>query len=90
MVSCRCLSRSPKAIFKQIMALQLREHLRALSPSALHDLGDRQFAVVVENRLRHAAEEIEGRHMAIAQGFRLSAGYALTKQPSECGRSTQK
>jgi Protein of unknown function (DUF3489) len=48
------------------MALQLREHLRALSPSALHDLGDRQFAVVVENRIEsrrsqtYAGDSIEG------------------------------
>src|SRR5215813_6003820 len=62
------LSRPPKAIFKKVMTLQLREHLRAQTLAPFHDLGDRQFGIVVENRLRHAAEESKRRHMAIPKG----------------------
>lgn len=32
--------------------------------------GHREPGVVIQNRLRHAAEKIEGRYMAIAKGFR--------------------
>jgi hypothetical protein len=54
------LSRSPKAIFKQVMALYLREHLRAQSLSALHDLGYRQFEGdrKVHKKQRHTAHRI--------------------------------
>ena len=64
------LARSAKAVVEQVMALEFREHLRAQALSALHDLGHREPGVVVQNRLRHAAEKIERRHMAVAEGFR--------------------
>src|ERR1700730_1669714 len=63
-------ARSAKAVGEQVMALEFREHLRAQALSALHDLGHREPGVVVQDRLRHAAEKVERRHMTIAKGFR--------------------
>jgi hypothetical protein len=72
------------------MTLQLREHFRAQPSSAFHDLGDRQFGVVVENRLRHTAEEIECRHMAIAKGYRRFGWIRLDETAIRVRRSMQK
>src|SRR5664279_495967 len=38
--------------------------------SALHDLGHCQPSVVVQDRLRYAAENVESCYMAVAEGFR--------------------
>ena len=52
------------------MRLQLGEDPRALPLAVAQDARNRDLGVVVEDRLRHAAEESEGLHVAVAEGFR--------------------
>jgi hypothetical protein len=59
------------------MALEFGEHLRTQALAALHDLCDREPRIVIQNGLRDAAEKIERRHMAIAEGFRRLGGVSL-------------
>ena len=59
-----------KAILEEIVALEFGEHVRAQPLAALHDLRHGEPRVVVEDRLRHAAEKRERRYMAIAEGLR--------------------
>jgi hypothetical protein len=64
------LSGSAKAVVEQVMALEFREHVRAQTSPALHDLGHREPRVVVEDRLRHTAEKSERSDVTIAESFR--------------------
>ena len=52
------------------MRLQLAEHPRALTLAVAQDPRHRDLGVVVEDRLRHAAEERERLHVAVAERFR--------------------
>src|SRR5947208_17085646 len=54
-------------VFEQIVRLQLAEHPRALPLAVTEDAGHRDPGVIVENRLRHAAEECEGPDVAVAE-----------------------
>ena len=64
------LARPPKPIREQVMRLQLVEHAGALTTAIPQDAGDRDLAIVVEDRLRHAAEELERFDVPIAELFR--------------------
>src|SRR3974390_959790 len=75
------LARSAKAVGEQVMALEFREHLRAQALSALHHLGHCEPGVVVQNRLRHAAEKSERRHMAVAESLSRLGWIGLDKAP---------
>ena len=63
-------ARSAEAILEQVVRLQLGEHARALPLAITQDAGHRDLGVVVEDRLRHAAEERERLNVAVAEGFR--------------------
>ena len=63
-------SRAAEAILEQIMRAQLAEDPRALTSAVAQDPGDRNLGVVVEDGPRHALEEGEGAHMAVAEGLR--------------------
>ena len=52
------------------MALQFGKHAAAQTLAALYDLGHRQLRIIVQDRLRHAAEITKRRDMAIAKCFR--------------------
>jgi hypothetical protein len=52
------------------MRLQLAEHPRPLSPAISQDACDRDLGVVVQNRPRHLAEELERRGVARAERLR--------------------
>ena len=66
-------ARPAKAVFKQIVALQLSKHLRAQPLTTFHNLGYGKLGVIVKYRLGHAAKIGKCRHMAITEGFsRLS------------------
>jgi hypothetical protein len=64
------LARPPEAVGEEIVGLQLAEHPGPLPPAIAQDTGDGELGVVVQNRPRHAAEEGEGRIVAIAKRFR--------------------
>ena len=64
------LARSAEPVLEQVMRLQLAEHPRALPLAVTQDAGHRDLGVVVEDRLRHAAEEAERSHVAVAERFR--------------------
>ena len=68
------LAGSSEPVIEKVMALQFREHLRAQPLSALHDLGHREPGVVIQDRLRHAAEKLKGCNMTVTEGFRRLSG----------------
>jgi hypothetical protein len=62
-----------------------------LAGPVAQDLRHSEFGVVVQDRQRHAAEEGEGRDVAVARHASVvSAGYALMKNASECGSAIAK
>jgi hypothetical protein len=61
------------------VAHQLGECPRPLALAVAADLGHRDLEIVVEDRPRHAAEEGEGRDMAVQEGFR-GLGRILPRQ----------
>ena len=63
------LARPPEAIGEQIVGLQFTEGPRALAPAVSQDARHRQLAVVVEDRTRHPAEELEADVVPFAEGF---------------------
>src|ERR1700722_17950186 len=52
------------------MPLRFRKLPRAQPLATLHDPGHRESRVVVQDRSQHAAEEVEGRDVAITERFR--------------------
>ena len=64
------LARPAEAIPKQEMADQLGEGARAGTLAVAEDPGHRQLGVVVQDRLRHAAEKGKGRDVPVQEGFR--------------------
>ena len=68
------LARSSEAVEKQVMRLQLAEHPRPLSLAISQDARDRNLGVVVKDRLRHLAEEVERRIWPAQNASVVSAG----------------
>ena len=64
------LAGSTEPILEQVVRLQFAEHPRPLPPPIAQYPRYRQFGVVVQNRLRHAAEELKRRGMAGAKCLR--------------------
>src|SRR3546814_2472351 len=63
------LAGPPEAIGEEVVGLQLAEDLGAPACPIPQDAGHGQPGIVVKNRARNAAEEGEGRYMAIAEGL---------------------
>src|SRR3546814_2441285 len=63
------LAGPPDAIGEEVVGLQLAEDLGAPACPIPQDAGHGQPGIVVKNRARNAAEEGEGRYMAIAEGL---------------------
>src|SRR5450759_4840396 len=63
-------ARSAEPVLEQVVRLQLGEHASALPLAVTEDAGHRDFGVVIQDRLRYAAEECERSNMAITEGFR--------------------
>ena len=64
------LARPAEAILEQVVRLQLGEHARALPLAVAQNARHRDLGVVVEDRLRHAAEERERLHVPVAERLR--------------------
>ena len=58
-----------EAVEEQVVRLQLGKGARPLALAIAKDAGHRQLGVVVENRLRHAAQKGEGRVVAVEEGL---------------------
>ena len=71
------LARAAEAVLEQVVADQLGERLGALTLAVAADLGHRDLGVVVQDRHRHAAEEGEGAHVPVQEGFRGLARVGL-------------
>src|SRR5882724_11340016 len=63
-------AKSAEPILKQVVRLQLGEHACALPLAVTEDAGHRDLGVVIQDRLRYAAEECKCPNMAVAEGFR--------------------
>jgi hypothetical protein len=63
------LARPPEAVSEQIVRLQFTEDLGALARAIPEDARHRQLAVVIEDRTRHPAEELEAGVVPFAEGF---------------------
>src|SRR5438105_483637 len=63
------LTRTSEPVGKQVMRLQFAEHSRPLSRPIAQDAGHRQLRVVVEDRLRYAAEETERGVVPVTKRF---------------------
>src|SRR5690349_4291784 len=63
------LTRAPEPVDKQVMGLQLAEHSRPLPRPTAQDAGHRQLRIVVEDRLRYAAEQAECGVVPVAKRF---------------------
>src|ERR1019366_2302100 len=63
-------ARPTEPVLEKIVRLQLGEHARALPLAITEDTGHRDLGVVIQDRLRDAAEECERPNVAIAEGFR--------------------
>src|SRR5438270_4007563 len=63
------LTRTPEPVDKQVMGLQLAEHSRPLPRPIAQDAGHRQLGIVVEDRLRYAAEEAKCGVVPVAKRF---------------------
>ena len=61
---------SAKAVFEQVMRLQLGEHACPLPLAVAEDAGHRDPGVVIQDRLRHPAKEGKRPHVAVAERFR--------------------
>ncbi len=73
------LAGAAEAIIKQVVRLQLAENPRPLSCSVTQNPGHGDPGVVIEDRLRHTAEEREGRRVAGAKRFRRLRRISLHK-----------
>src|SRR4051794_32104680 len=63
------LARPAEAVQEQVMRLQLGKGARALARAVTEDACDRQPGIVVQDRLRHAAEKGEGGIMPVEKGL---------------------
>src|SRR5271168_3297466 len=64
------LARPAEPVLKQVVRLQLGEHARALPLAVTENPGHRDLGIVVQDRLRNAAEECERPNVAVAKDFR--------------------
>lgn len=64
----RCTA--PIAILEDIVGLQGCEEVAALARAITQNLCHREFGVVVEDRQRHPAKELERRNMPVAERLR--------------------
>src|ERR1035437_4977446 len=71
------LARPSEAVGEQIVRLQLAEDPRPLPPAIAQDARYRQLEVVVQDRARHPAEELEADVVSFAEGFRALPGICL-------------
>src|ERR1035441_10529277 len=62
-------ARPPEAVGEQVVGLQLAEDPRPLTLTIPQDARHRQLEVVVEDRARHPAEELEADVVPFAEGF---------------------
>src|SRR5215469_531762 len=63
------LAGSSKAVGEQIVRLQLTEDSRSQPPAVAQDARHCQLGVVIQDRTRHAAEEVEADPMTITEGL---------------------
>src|ERR1700724_3152746 len=63
-------ARSAEPVLEQVVRLQLGEHARPLPLAVTEDAGHCDSGVVIQDRLRNAAEKCERPNMAVAEGFR--------------------
>ena len=63
------LARPPEAVGEQVVRLQLAEDPSPLPPAIAQDARHRQLGVVVQDRARHPAEELEADVVPFAEGF---------------------
>src|SRR4051794_14208318 len=61
---------APRPALEEVMRLQLGEHPRPLPLAVTKDAGHRDPGVVVQDRLRHPAEECKRSNVAVAKSFR--------------------
>ncbi len=73
------LARTAKAVLEQIMGLEPAERLRPLSRAVRQNARHQAFVVIVEDRLRHTAEEGKTRVMAVQPGLRRRRWVGLHK-----------
>ena len=71
------LAGSPEPVGEQVVGLELGEDAGALAPSATKDAGDGELRVVVEDALRHSAEEVERSVMPVTERLRRLRGEGL-------------
>src|SRR5271167_1269845 len=62
-------ARSAEPILEQVVRLQLGEHARALPLAVTKDARHRDLGVVIQDRLRYAAEECKRPNVAVAECF---------------------
>src|ERR1700732_1008715 len=63
-------ARPAEPVLEQVVRLQLGEHARPLPLTVTQDAGHCDSGVVIQDRLRNAAEKCERPNMAVAEGFR--------------------
>src|SRR6202166_4151134 len=63
-------ARSAEPVLEQVVRLQLGEHACPLPLAVTEDARHRDLGVVIQDRLRYAAEECERSSVAVAEGFR--------------------
>src|SRR5450759_5735471 len=69
------LAGSSEPIFEQVVADQFGERPRALALAVPADLRHRNLEIVVEDRQRHAAEELERRYVPVEEMRRHNWGW---------------
>ena len=63
------LAGTAEPVREQVVGLEFREGPGAFTASIPQDPGHRQLGVVVQDALRHSAQECEGRDMAVQEGL---------------------
>ena len=67
-------ARSAEPVLKQVVRLQLGKHPRPLPLAVPKDADHRELGVVIQNRLRHAAENANARTWPSQKASVVSAG----------------
>ena len=70
-----------KPVLEQVVGLKLGEHPGPLPATISQDSGYRERGVVVEDALRHSAQEREGGDVSVAEGLRRLGGIRLHIAP---------
>ena len=84
------LARTAEPVLEPVVGLQFGEGSGPLAPAVAQYPGHRQLRVVVQNALGHAAQKGEAETWPSRKASVVSAGSAVTKQPSLWGRSSTK